>query len=768
MKNIETIILVGWLLLAPSVFAHGPEPGPLQDVPIPPVPGLMDGPDPIIIDKTMAIALGKALWWDMNVGSDGMVCAGCHGRAGAGQRLKNQMNPGLHSLKPSGKTFEAMASGPGTGGPNYTVNTRDFPFYQYNDPLNKASGVKFSTNDVLSSAGTFSGDFIGASKFTGMNDECVRSPDPVFNVHGVGTRQAERRNAPSLINAVFNYRTEWNGVGNNIFNGSSEIGERDPNAGVWVKINARTVQKQRLHLPNSTIAAVAVGAAELDTFEIPCRQRTMADIGRKLLLRQPLQYQKVHNEDSVLGPFSLSSPGNLKPGLNTTYKNMITQTFNPKYWSYSGTGPFPPPPPGQEPYNQMEANFPLFFGLSIQAYVSTLVSDQAPIDLTERDPVTYRPKWTGPGLSYTPEQIASLKNGFDQFLSNHCNLCHSGPVMTLAAIVPNATLVTPTTPPKYFGPAYNRRAFGPNAMGPNNGAAAAGITRYGNLVTRDQTLTADYKLMDVGFANTGVADPEDDPGLAQTDDFGNPLSFSAQYVEYLLGNTPGIIDPGVNKVRSCDFLYPLAFNIPDHDDTLFTAADGIIPDVNVSNPATCRTVSEFAGKDAFIPTKAAAAANLANMKMAVATKGAFKIPSLRNVELTGPYMHNGSMATLEQVIEFYARKGNVDNDDMNILIDSITLAGEAGAEGQAIAAKNRADVVAFLKTLTDDRVRYQKAPFDHPELVVQMGQKGDNKAVVPGNPLQSNLGQDETLTTPAIGKNGSTTPILPFHQSLAP
>lgn len=270
--------------------------------------------------------------------------------------------------------------------------------------------------------------------------------------------------------------------------------------------------------------------------------------------------------------------------------------------------------------------------------------------------------------------------------------------------------------------------------------------------------------MDVGFANTGVSDPDDDPGLAQNDDFGNPLSFSAQYVEYLQGNASEIIDPGINQVRTSDFLYPLAYNITYPDETLFTARDGIIPDVNVSDPNTCR--SGYNGVDAYIPTPAAAAANLS--KLEVATKGAFKIPSLRNVELTGPYMHNGGMSTLEQVIEFYARKGNVDNDDRHTLVDSITLAGESGTDEQALAAKNRADLIAFLKTFTDDRVRYQKAPFDHPELIVQMGQKGDNKAVTPGNPLHPDLGQDETLIAPAVGKNGSATPIRPFVEGLAP
>ena len=44
---------------------------------------LTDGPDPIVVDEAKAIALGKALFWDVNVGSDGMACASCHFHAGA-------------------------------------------------------------------------------------------------------------------------------------------------------------------------------------------------------------------------------------------------------------------------------------------------------------------------------------------------------------------------------------------------------------------------------------------------------------------------------------------------------------------------------------------------------------------------------------------------------------------------------------------------------------------------------------------------------------
>lgn len=41
-----------------------------------------------------------------------------------------------------------------------------------------------------------------------------------------------------------------------------------------------------------------------------------------------------------------------------------------------------------------------------------------------------------------------------------------------------------------------------------------------------------------------------------------------------------------------------------------------------------------------------------------AVDGAFKTPGLRNVALTGPYFHNGSRSTLEQVVEFYNRGGD--------------------------------------------------------------------------------------------------------------
>jgi cytochrome c peroxidase len=73
-----------------------------------------------------------------------------------------------------------------------------------------------------------------------------------------------------------------------------------------------------------------------------------------------------------------------------------------------------------------------------------------------------------------------------------------------------------------------------------------------------------------------------------------------------------------------------------------------------------------------------------------ADKGAFRTPSLRNVALTAPYFHDGSRATLQDVIGFYIRGGNpVRYRDKEI--QSIWLSGQ-----------DRADLEAFLESLTGE------------------------------------------------------------------
>jgi cytochrome c peroxidase len=89
-----------------------------------------------------------------------------------------------------------------------------------------------------------------------------------------------------------------------------------------------------------------------------------------------------------------------------------------------------------------------------------------------------------------------------------------------------------------------------------------------------------------------------------------------------------------------------------------------------------------------------------------ADEGFFKVPSLRNIELTGPYMHDGRFATLEQVVEFY-NSGVVDHPNL-----SPQLRLPPGPPGSPpppprrlnLTLQQKAALVAFLKTLTDTSV----------------------------------------------------------------
>jgi len=73
--------------------------------------------------------------------------------------------------------------------------------------------------------------------------------------------------------------------------------------------------------------------------------------------------------------------------------------------------------------------------------------------------------------------------------------------------------------------------------------------------------------------------------------------------------------------------------------------------------------------------------------------GRFKVPSLRNVAITAPYMHDGRMGTLEAVVSHYSRsKATVRN--RSSLVDSLDL-----------SAHDQEALIAFLHTLTDDEVK---------------------------------------------------------------
>jgi cytochrome c peroxidase len=77
--------------------------------------------------------------------------------------------------------------------------------------------------------------------------------------------------------------------------------------------------------------------------------------------------------------------------------------------------------------------------------------------------------------------------------------------------------------------------------------------------------------------------------------------------------------------------------------------------------------------------------------------GKFKAPSLRNVEVTAPYMHDGSLTTLEQVVDHYAAGGRMQHANKSRILRPLNL-----------TPQDKRDLIEFLKSLTDDALLHDR------------------------------------------------------------
>ena len=547
----------------------------LKGVPIPPRPDLTR----YVADPQTLVVLGKALFWDVQIGSDGRTaCATCHFHAGADHRGTNQI------------------AGPATSSaavrPNTTVTTGDFPFHAFVNANDNGSAPLRDRRDVLGSAGIAKRTFVDVADGRATDLGADTGELGAFVLGGLKVRQVTSRNAPSVINAVFNLRNFWDGRASNIFNASTPFGPADARASVLVAAGG-TLAPEAVRLDGSSLASQSVGPP-LNGLEMSFDGRTWMDLGRKMLTVAPLARQTVATDDGVLGPFGSVAGRGLRP--DVTYGALIRASFQPAYTGSS---------------DQIAYNFGLFFGLAIQAYESTLVSDDTPVDRFL--------------AGNTAALTGTQQQGLNEFTGggSQRTQCHQGAELS-----------------------------------------AAGVT------TASRGNTLDPRAL--GFFRTGVSAIEDDPGTAGMDAFGAPL---------------------------------------------FPAAPG--------------------GR----------------------ANGAFKSPGLRNVELTGPYFHTGGAATLEQVLEFYARNGDVPaGGNLGPGIGNIRL-----------NQQERAQIVEFLKALTDDRVRYERAPFDHPSLCLPVGYTEN-----PAGVLTPDTSGGDTATAadlwalvPAVGQSGNGVPLQTFAELLA-
>lgn len=675
--------------------------------------------------------LGKALFWAEEVGSGGtagqpaQACASCHFHAGADPRNKNQINPNLTRVDNQDEGnivgFHNAAPNPDTTfqtrKPGEELVFKDFPFVKAINELDSAK----NSNDVASSQGVLRSTFLGtmAAKF---DDKCEPADDPVFramvdpifrSIHGDQVRRVEPRNTPTVLNAsLTSFFAFWDGRANPFFNGQNVFGVQDPSAKILVAENG-SIEQERIDIPFSAMASQALGPP-LSDFEMSCgvpeegNARTWPEIGKKLLRAKvdrpalvPLGKQHVSPYDSVLGGLS-QYPAT---GLNTTYADLIQKAFKEKYWKADGlrvlfanvgveeTQVAEPivdmtpdgmtivseteaaqdvsdesaAPMTEDAYAQkftlMEANMALFFGLAVQAYESTLITDD-----------TWFDQWMRTGKfnkGFAQKELAGLNVFVDK---GKCINCHGGPEFTNAS-VRNAQAGDNGSPDNIIEPMI---------MGDNKNA-----------------------IYDNGFYNIAVTPTHEDIGRGGKGPTGLPLSSSRQRLFE------------ENNIAS------IPFPILGGDKIPAISEDGLAVCDDVDNSGFCEEGEKLNAEF-----------------QRVAVDGAFKTPGLREVNLTGPYMHNGSLATLRQVVEFYNNGGNFCKPNLNNLDPDIQPLGLTNDEKE--------NLVAFMISLSDQRVAFEKAPFDHPSLRVAKNGTRDGL----------------TINVPVVGKHGrallNLPPLKPF------
>jgi cytochrome c peroxidase len=342
------------------------------------------------IGRRGAELLGKALFWDMQLGSDGVQsCGTCHFNAGVDSRTKGQLNPNvLGDGNPSNFILTVKPA-------NTDVVATDFPFHK-----GAQDSLATDSDDVMSSMGVsrfkLFNDIppIGIANFLpAVNGVRALAPDlgtaasdPV--VANEGLRRVEPRNTPTMHGAAYNFDNFWDGRARFIYNGGSVFGAADPTAHIFINPGLAIagagvfkgatmgdlrpdlieeepeVAEQPVRIKFASLASQAAGPP-LSDFEMSFAGRNWAKIGKKLLQGDngvgfgngapqqagtnrvnavvPLANQLVDTTDSRLGPFS-NQGGSMcttlgrpvaagKPGLCISYGDMVRLAYERQYWN---------------------------------------------------------------------------------------------------------------------------------------------------------------------------------------------------------------------------------------------------------------------------------------------------------------------------------------------------------------------------------------------------------------------------------------------------
>ncbi len=488
---VAAAITAGASLVTPEARADLPP--PLNTVPVPEPSNLGQ----FVRDREVAIALGKAFFWDTQVGGDGQTgCATCHSHAGADNRITNTLNPGANGMFDSGS-------------PMSTLTDADFPFHRFADVFDRFSALLFDSDDIVGAQGVVKESF-NDIVVGNPEDDCTLMPDPVFNVYGVNVRQVTGRNAPTVIGAIFNHRNFWDGRANFIFNGQSPFGPNDPNAFVLQVLPNGYLAHLTVRIDNASLASQAVGPPN-NSVEMSCAGRTFPKLGKKMLSLTPLGLQYVSLDDSRLGGLSAYP----SPGLNTSYMSLIQDAFWPRFWDSAKIvdvdGNVIPYPMGTtDEFTLMEFNFSLFWGLAIQLYEATLIPQNTPFDRFV----------AGDSSALTEQQIRGAGTFFG---AGHCAECHTGAEFT--------------------------------------SAATSNVLSSGDQLITEMNIAEANAFYDIGFYNIGVRPTAADLGVGGENPPGVPLSFSRLIQMGVDVGSNVQVDPGDRVAVDGAFKVPTLRNV---------------------------------------------------------------------------------------------------------------------------------------------------------------------------------------------------------------
>src|SRR5207245_480845 len=153
-------------------------------------------------------------------------------------------------------------------------------------------------NNIVGSQGVFRNNFNDVVLGHAAENE-TSVVDPIWSISDgnggtLNVRRSTPRNAPPVINAVFNYRNFWDGRAQRTFNGVNPFvaGDTNPKHIALDPISPNATIEARLRLSTSSMASQAVGCPGSDV-EMSATGRPFVKMGKKMLMLTPLALQQV-------------------------------------------------------------------------------------------------------------------------------------------------------------------------------------------------------------------------------------------------------------------------------------------------------------------------------------------------------------------------------------------------------------------------------------------------------------------------------------------